>query len=69
MIVSCFQSHSSSALFSSRTQKLLRLVSYILAFPGLCFIFNLDRNRLSVICTTLCYADDQHDSGEMSPVG
>ena len=38
------------------------------SFPR-CFVFNLDCNRLSVICTTLCYANDQHDSREMSSVG
>ena len=43
--------------------------SLILAFPGVCFVFNLDCNRLPVICTTLCYANDQHDSRQMSSVG
>ena len=39
------------------------------SFRGVCFVFNLDCNRLHVICTTLCYANDQHDSREMSSVG
>ena len=49
MVFNCFQYHSCSAWTSSKTQKLLKLVSYILAFPGVCFVFNLDCKRLPVI--------------------